>query len=549
MKRFRDSILSLNGLYFLIFSVVLGIYLIVMPRFVDDYWYMFNLTEWLKQQGDYNPNGKVDLVNYPFPWAEIFETWKDHYLIDNSRLCNVLVVFFLLIPKWIGSSIAVFAWMYTMASSFKLSGINFKKSAIVLMGIILWALFIPWPSHLGWLDYQFNYVLSSALSLCLVGLWFSIDKKFQFKRQLKGIKKFITLFLYFLISLIVGLWHEGFSLPIFVGFLFLVVCYNRFRNSYCYLILLGLAIGIIFLAIAPGTQVRMEATDLIPIPLYIKIFKTIIFNIPYWIFIVVLACVIYSHGLISVMQKKLIGFCVISGIIPLFMGLATFAVARVYWWTQLVSILGLMILCQNYYNHYWHKYRIKNLMWLIPLAMFALARFIYMDYYAFKTRGAVHDAIITYQKNPEKSIFEDVITNNEIPFYCVMMQDVVLLKDYQVNIAHFLETWSGKRNFAIIPSELKYVTAKSGRELDGPLDAREIDGLVFIPERNYNQDKLYAEELFSIDFGKWNKEVTGCIFKFTSEADGQSYYFINLRTPWPERNIFDIKGIELIPEN
>lgn len=90
-----------------LFAIGMGIFLIGMPKYLDDLWFLCSFGDWFRGNGVDYPTNDINLFSTEFPWKEIQETWRDHYMYDNARLGNIIVVLFLLLPKWIGSLICL----------------------------------------------------------------------------------------------------------------------------------------------------------------------------------------------------------------------------------------------------------------------------------------------------------------------------------------------------------------------------------------------------------------------------------------------------------
>lgn len=97
-----------NYIFISVFIILIGGYLIIMPKHADDYWFLMEgLDKWFLKQGLTDANAGGDIIKYGIPWKEIKATWSYHYNFDNARLGNILVPFFLLLPKWVGSGLCV----------------------------------------------------------------------------------------------------------------------------------------------------------------------------------------------------------------------------------------------------------------------------------------------------------------------------------------------------------------------------------------------------------------------------------------------------------
>lgn len=64
-----------NGLWLLLFFVGIGFFFIVMPKSVDDFWYMFHLQPWFAGQSIDLPENGGDIISAGIPWDAITQTW------------------------------------------------------------------------------------------------------------------------------------------------------------------------------------------------------------------------------------------------------------------------------------------------------------------------------------------------------------------------------------------------------------------------------------------------------------------------------------------
>lgn len=527
-KKLKHNIpaVRLNLTALCIFSILLGIYFTAMPKYADDYWFSINLAEWHKSQNvsDITEGGNIFI--YGIPFKDIVETWHYHWLNDNVRLCNILVVFFLLFPKWVGSGVMWLAWLYSMFISYKIAGIKKFGSPIVGLSIVLWGLFLPWSSHLGALDYQFNYIGSTAVSL-----WFlsKMLKQGSSGFSCHGRFDFLKCCGFFLLGLLAGWWHEAFSCSLWGIVIVLIIFYKYYRNLPFVCGIAGLTLGIIILSAAPGTHLRLHGN-----PMYLthKIVNVIAYNLPYYAFLFFSFVYAIKHGFQKLFYDRVLMSCIIGGLIPVLMSIVLFAAARVTWFTQILAIVGLMRLFDIAGWEYWIKYKISNAIWIVPLVLLVLVRFIVADIYAFKTRKMMRDAIEKYITNPDKTVFSKVITIHDIPLIAIKLPDV-MINDEFVYMTAFFSNRAANHSFNIIPEELRNATSQSGKRIDGDVGLRSLSGKLFISGDSINyQNNGYID--LKMNWGDRDWSVRCYTFKFISEADGKEYAYVNFLNPWFE---------------
>ena len=112
----RSARISLhpNVLWLFIFAIGMGVFLIRMPKYHDDCLYLNHSGDWLRERGVVYLADGINIFIIGMPWEEIKQTLLEHWSYDNMRFANVFVIPFLFMPKYIGSSICLIAWLYTI---------------------------------------------------------------------------------------------------------------------------------------------------------------------------------------------------------------------------------------------------------------------------------------------------------------------------------------------------------------------------------------------------------------------------------------------------
>lgn len=538
-KRFF-SLFCFNTLFLSLFIVAIGVFMIGMPKYSDDLWYMFNLRDWFYEQNIYNFTLGGNILKYGIPWTDIFKTWHDHWLTDNIRIGNLLVIFFLLLPKWVGSGFALLILIYSIIECFRIADINFRKSPLVLLGILIFGICLPWWDRMGSMDYQFNYVLSTG-----VGLWFlsrlKINNGTGKQTKIGGITCIIT----FLVGFLAGAWHEGFSIPIMIGVIFLLFMYKSCRNKNFYWGLSGIVIGIALISFTPGTFYRLSLFYNPSIDsLDDKLRYIILYNLIFYLFLVVCMLFILRKGIKLFLKDKLLTFCVINGLIPIIILTIIYNVPRITWWTQIVSLIGLIHILNIEWPIYWKRYKSTNLIFLIPLYILMLCHFVWCDLYVIKMRNTFIKGIEDYIAFPDKTVFGEVITlKNQEPI-CYKLPDALFFGIYLGQTGTILYPFVGKNDFKIIPKELKFTEASSGRLIKGGLGIREFNGRLIVEENKTSFPEFDLVKL-KADYGKGYMEVFAYSYKFKSEADGKDYRYIHLMSPWYLQQFGELRSLKL----
>lgn len=164
----KESVLCrMNILWILLYIIGVGIFMIGTPKYVDDLWYLMDIRPWFEKLSLIEPTNTPFPVNARLPLREVWSTWISHFGNDNSRLANLTATFLLVFPKQLGSGLSVCLWLFAILSGFKLSGVSWRHSVIVPIGLLLFTI-VPWSQQIGALDYQCNYVWATALMLSYI---------------------------------------------------------------------------------------------------------------------------------------------------------------------------------------------------------------------------------------------------------------------------------------------------------------------------------------------------------------------------------------------
>ncbi len=521
-----------NYIFLAVFIILIGGYLIIMPKNADDYWFLMEgLDKWFLQQGLTDANAGGDIIKYGIPWEEIKATWSYHYNFDNARLGNILVPFFLLLPKWIGSGLCVAAWLFAMTGSFRLAKVNIRQSPLVPLAVFLWCFFMPWRNGMGCVVFQFNYLIPSALSVMLLYYLLVLYEKREHA------------FLIFIMAFLVGLWHEGFGLSIIVGLIAVLMRCRNLRNCDFILALIGLLVGVSILSVVPAMGVRCEKILNFA---FNEVLQTIAYTVGlsslYWIFLLLVIWVRVKKKIKKIFFDPIIIFSLASGIVTVCIMLVTYTESRVTWWAQFISVVGIMRVLDGYYL-FWKRYTLKTAILGSVTSMFVIMHLGVVDYYAMRMNNALRRALHSYQSNKNQSVFEDVLTYEEMPLISLKTPDV-LFYTISINwISAFVHSGSDDKMFMIIPDDLRFIDASSGRALLGDLGMREYEHHLFMPIDTPETNDICWREI-EVDYGSGYKRKKVWMAPFRSLGDNRDYMAVYVFTNWFDQRFRTIKGIK-----
>lgn len=178
---------------------------------------------------------------------DVAESIINHYKIFNSRIADKFLIISNLFPRWLVDVLHALVYALMIISFLTLVSDDWWKAPLLTASVIVLSwLVLPWSRIYSSNAYFFNYVWSAAINLSLISL-------LRIRISSKTVVVLLSL-----LSLFASMMHEGFALPIAVGF-FVETLIDRKRRSVvsvvprvCY------CIGCIAFAVSPGLWHRLE---------------------------------------------------------------------------------------------------------------------------------------------------------------------------------------------------------------------------------------------------------------------------------------------------
>lgn len=526
-----------NTLWIALFLSAIGIFLFATPLTSDDFSFQEKFTGWYLDHGMQVPEENLNAFSVgDFPFHQTTEAWKQRIQTDNSRLGNLIVTPLLLFPKWVGMTLAYAAFLIGFFKCLSLASLNRRRSPLVSLAIFLWTFFFPWRDSMASMVFAFNYIIPSGLSLWLVSL---VLGKPSTVRPAKIL----------LLSFLTGWWHEGFCLPLIVGFLLLLCLRPEFRRKQTFLALVGLTCGLLFIIVPGSFGNRVDNTvkwgnllDNLPFALIISVPYILFFLIWMWM----------RRRRRKIAENPTVTFMLASGFVPIVLLLATYSQSRLITWSICASVTGILYLL----NHCRLPHRKAGALFLhLSQAVLLVLSFAHLgvaDYYAFRIRSYFYRGIHEFNINPDRTIFGEVLTQDKLPMIAFNMPDALVFNTSveiinRTRLKYYNETPSN--TFAIIPQELRNTTVSSGTKLQGNLNARAYNGRIFAPRDSSagQPTRLIDYSNFEVDFGRGYVRKPICILPYRSEADGRQYWCILPYSSWVDFTFGEIKGIRYNP--
>lgn len=461
--------------------VLMGIFMIGMPKYLDDWAYMHS-------------------------FSEMPAFWTMHYESNNGRLANLTAMVLMSFPKWIGSGIALGGWAYVLFASWRLAGVDWRKWSGIPVSLALFGFLVPWRDHLGSLDFQCNYVYASAIAMLVL-------------EYLKNENK--SWIPAFLMCLLLGAWHEGFAVPVGAG---ITVCMIRFPNLRIrknFLALIGLFCGLLVVALSPGFQARllMEKEGVTPIWRIISTFETCL---PY-----ISALAIWGFcALLKPVKSDLCPrwwFVVTSGLASTLIVVVAEQTPRTGWWASLMAVDLLMLLSKRYLPQLRRGY--SPSVGILSAIIFGLFiwHWVSVDISVMKIRETFRTGINDWiQSDREDPVFGKIQHQEESALIAGLLPDPRFFSRLRYT-QEKLEEDTGSGGFWIVPAELETVSVKTVVPVKGTGEIFEKGGWYFMPLPK-GWSKRYEE--CEMDLGcELGVRRADCI-RFRSVADGREYLWI-----------------------
>lgn len=493
-----------------------------MPKYTDDYGYMAFLRPWFERQGVFVPENGGNFFTAGFPWKEITDTWSSRWQTDNLRLGNMLVVFFLCLPKWVGAGLIWMSWVWAMFAAARYTDVDWRRSRAMLWAIIFWGFFMPWRNHLGSLDFMFNYLPPIALAMWLL-LTISHGRGKENHRASLYLKIFI-------IALITSAWQEAVGVPLFAGFAIIAIFDRKLgRARWMWVVAsVGLLLGIAYILASPGHSNRANtvfgggiASYLNPQFLAYRFPRTVMQSLMYIIFAITAFCNrrhIRAYGSDS---RRFLHFALVSGFMSCAMMFIFDTEARIGIWADFVAVVGIMsIIRNNGENNTRQSCRFMTYLG-VALATLLCIHWAFVDYYAIKLRNSFVGGLHQYVKSKTGTVFVDVVDAENLPLICGNLPDVGAFTFGSYFICHDYAPDSSRPKLAFVPKELKDVTWDKAQPVAGNAEIKEYNGRYI---RKYSED--YDNAWYWVTRGDRRDRLKTWNIPFYSDADGEQYTYI-----------------------
>ncbi len=479
------------------FAIVHIVIYAMMPYTCDDYWYMTPLRDYCMG------------IDVTFPSEALWECWKYHYECDNIRLANVVFTFTLLMPKIIPSILSGLLVGVMLWQSSKLSGINYRNPLLLMLLAFMLTFMLPWYEEMLTQCFALNYIWATALALWLAVVFFFKEKQ-------------PNIVLSCLMGILMGAWHEGVAGPLLVGFVAYILLCRSMINRSRLAIIVGLVIGLLWLANAPGLQTNMVYKT-IELQLSMVVGKLLLYHTPLLILILsVLLASIKRNTRKLIFDPIFLSFVTIC-LVGVALNLFTNVGVRTGWMGYLFAIISTLYLWKNMKElRYGRGKSLLKRVTTIAIALFLLVHYAIVIYYTIVVKQELEYVLEQYEKSLDGLVFADVTYDYQVlplawkkPYFEIFTYDLVMYwKDKYYNDC--------AKQMRVIPTCLRNADKEIGEKVKGDNPFFIYNGFLYAPiDSSGNYEKM---SYYEIDFGCTKKVLKCSNFAFTS-TNGENFYF------------------------
>lgn len=468
-----------------------------MPYTCDDYWYMTPLADYCKG------------IDTSFPATELWECWKYHYECDNIRLANIVFTFTLLIPKIIPSIISGLLVGVMLWLSAKLSSINWRNPLLMMLLTLMLSFMLPWYEEMLTQCFALNYIWSTALALWLAYIFFYKERQPHY--VLTGI-----------LGLLLGAWHEGIAGPLLVGFIVYSIMRRTMINRSRVAMMLGLFLGLLWLASAPGLQANVDYKTK-PLELSLVLSKLVLYHMP--LFVLLMSIIVAS--LKKKMRKLVVDPLFVSFVAICVTGVAlnliTDVGVRTGWMGYLFGIIATVYLWRNMKDvHYRPGKSLLKRAVTIMIALFLVAHYALVVYYSVVIKNEFEHVVSLYKKSSDGQVFADVTYDYlalplawKKPYFEIFTYDLVM---------HWMDKYHNDcaKQMQVVPTCLREAESLRSTKVKGDNPFSIYNGFLYAPLAE--DDNIEKISYYEIDFGLTKKVINCSNFIFTTPS-GNKYYF------------------------
>lgn len=367
------------------------------------------------------------------PWNNFFFF---HYLEFNGRLGDKFMPLIMLMPRGLYALFFSVIMFIILRISSLIVGCK-KLGTLILSSLII--LLMPSYDFIFLRNIFLNYVVTCALTLCWIYLFFSIKNE-----------SILINLVIFLFSIIVGSWHEFFTVSLIFGTGLFVLFDKNFRDIKHFLMAFGLGLGCCFIFLSKGNFMRAELLQ------PGSAFNLIDAIAGTWIGILsIFICIIYYIRFKSQISKqdKIIFFSF------LFILVFTFVInyihrssPRLGWLTNILAILILAILAKRIRQ----PNKILRNIFAICVMIFAVLNLLFTLYWQRKIWIDYQHVIKEFKSSRGNIIYYDINVSKWANLLSLGKIEKFAFYSFENNLNGYLFLGEDKE-LRVVPTELKNI--------------------------------------------------------------------------------------------
>lgn len=451
-----------NYLFWSIFILVAGCFVFILaafPRANDDWWVLRDFQE------------------YGF-----YGAFHHRFLYDNTRLGNFLGMALIPVPLWIPKAISMISFVIGLWLMTKVCGLRPSQwQSLALLSFFVWVAPM-WEDAMFSHMYSFNYVVSIPLLFGLIYMFLNPKK--------------CPLWIGIVLGILLGAWHEAYSIVFLSGSLLNLILNGKENNKYRWWLFIAVSIGLLWFFVTPAIYYRNSYHPFSLWYLYKFVYC--------WIYFLFLAVYIYAcfkyGGKIG--RNPLYLFTVASGVMLII--ILKVGMARAFMPAILVACCGLTHLLafllkkrQVFFTVIASLCMIFTTISLIATCVETVKVRKVADSYADKFKNA---------EEGEKYAFGEARYPWDAPAVTLRRPDFELLIPGKRNTDHL--TWLYKNGLTIVPEVLREYSVNQGRPLSADSTIRLWHGHIVSSNLNDTSNSWVSVKYGPItDFGHFRSVV------------------------------------------
>lgn len=528
-----------------LFAVGMWLFLYAMPRYGDDIGYLHLFQRWFADRGVFDTDEGVSF-SAGFPWRELADTWVFRFYDDNARLAMFFSPLFMLFPKWAGATVMALLLLVTVRVSLAVAGIDWHRSALVPILLVLVMAVLPWRDGLSELVFQLNYIPATACAILLIA-WLKNNE------AVKQEASPAVCVMAFVFGFLTGWWHEGIALPVGCGLIAVVAVRGIKFERRALWASVGLVAAGVSLFLVPGMRARIARTDAPSFGLV----ELAYFVMAAWPCLLTLIwaavhCVRARFGRNT--ADRLVIFGVVSCVVSLAIALRSGQFLRAGWWAYFITCVLAVYLARTGFPKFWERYSLRNSLIWAPLLTITFIQFGVSDCYALRIRHIAGERLRAWRESHGRAYFADISQSSDIPAICGFLPyygwhtDIYYesLRLCDINPAAFGgydDLWG------VVPEALRDVDRDSGEPVPGGSGVRSLDGYLFVDEEGAVGQELARNDCsvsdweMMIDYGSGPRPVRVRQVSFRSERDGRRFSYLDPALGWRDAHFGQLRAI------